>query len=179
MEEQYRLLMECYEQPNTRGNKHNLRWLAHDLEQQLSRKRMSRITEAFLRRIPLSDIVRKRQGNWEILYQSLGRFCLWEITRPDFAPFAFPFLVPQDYPVEILHTLLTRAKVFCRRMWYPLPLIKNLYPLEEALSKRLLLLPCDQRYGKEDMQRIAELVIKILEDPNWVARKGGSFDITS
>lgn len=177
LSERHGLLMQCYERPDSMDNSHNLRWAKHELEHQLSRKRMSHTTEALLRRLPLSDAVRRRQDNWEALYQRLGAYCLWNMARPDFAPYAFPLLSPPDYPAEILHTLLTRHKIFCQRMWYPLPITKNLFPLEEGLSKRLLLLSCDQRYRQEDMGRVADLVIRILKNPQWAVKTDASFSV--
>lgn len=177
--ERSRLLNERFERPDLMDNAHHLGWLKHDLEHQLSRRRMSRTTEALLRRLPLENIVRQRKENWEILYQRLGAFCLWKIACPDFAPYAFPFVAPQDYPVEILHTLLAQHKVFCQRMWYPLKLRENIYPLEEGLAKRLLLLPCDHRYRREDMCRIADLVMNIFENPQWHIKNGGAFGVSS
>lgn len=178
--ERHSLLMDRYERPDMMENCHNLRWLKHDLEHKVSRKRMSRATEAFLRRLPLKDMARKRQSNWEFLYQRLGPYCLWNIPRPDFAPYAFPFMVPLGYPVEFLHTILTRHKIFCQRMlWYPQTNKGNLFPLEEGLSKRLLLLPCDQRYQQEEMYRIADLVIRILGNPQLEAMADASFNVAN
>lgn len=62
-------------------------------------------------------------------------------------------------------------------MWYPLPITKNLFPLEEGLSKRLLLLSCDQRYRQEDMGRVADLVIRILKNPQWAVKTDASFSV--
>ncbi len=177
LSERYSLLAERFERPDLMDNTHNLRWSKHDMEHQLSRSRMSRTTEAILRRVPLDAVARRRQDNWECLYQALGDLCLWRIERPDFAPYAFPLLTPENFPTEILHTLLARHNVLCHRMWYPLALSKNLYPLEESLAKRLLLLPCDQRHQRKDMLRMANLVRQILENPQLSDNTGSGFNV--
>lgn len=156
-------LCDAFEQDNP---KLTLRMAKEDMERQLSRQRMSRMTEALLRRIPVADVICRRRHNWDCLHRILGSHCLWDIPTPDFAPYAFPLLLPRDYPVEIMHTLLTHQNVQCQRMWYPLNVPASLFPIEESLSKRLLLLPCDQRYKSEDMERVACKVLRLLEDPS-------------
>lgn len=175
--ESYALLAERFERPDLMDSSHNLRWLKHDMEHQLSRSRMSRATEALLRRIPLENTAQRRQGNWKHLYDELGELCLWRIEHPDFAPYAFPLLIPEGFPTEILHTLLARQHVLCQRMWYPLALPKNLYPLEESLAKRLLLLPCDQRYTERDMKQLANTVRHILANPKMFSNNENAFGI--
>lgn len=155
----------------------NLRSLKFELEHQLSRHRMSPLTESLLRRIPLEEIKYKRQANWQTLYGILHKFCLWPIESPTFAPFAFPLLVPQGLPAEILHTLLMRENIYGQRMWYPLDLPRRMFPLEETLSKRLLLLPCDQRYGKADMERIGASCLRLLRSVGF-ASPGENFSVS-
>lgn len=157
-DKRYDLLAERLENPTASCPQQDLRMAQIDLEHQLSRQRMSTLTEKLLQRIPYEQVSARRKSNWSTLYRRLGALCLWPVSEPDFTPFGFPLLAPQDYPLEILHTQLVRKQVFCQRVWYPLDLPRRLFPLEEALSKRLLVLPCDQRYGAEDMEHIANLV---------------------
>lgn len=166
MAERMRMLSGKYEFPDTYGgNSANLSWQKNELENHLSRSRMSRETEALLKRVPLEYISEKRKNNWAALYSKLADYCLWNLPRPDFAPFAFPFLVPRGYPAEILHTMLARQEMFCQRMWYPLPLQKNQFPIEQNLSERLVLLPCDQRFTPDDMLKIADKTLDVFNRP--------------
>lgn len=151
-------LLERLEQPEANCPQQDLRVAKLEMEHQLSRQRMSRLTEALLRRIPYAETAARRKRNWEELYRRLGALCLWPMPQPDFTPLGFPLLAPSGYPLEVLHTQLTKKRVFCHRIWHPLDLPPRFFPLEEALSKRLLLLPCDQRYTPGDMARIASLV---------------------
>lgn len=162
-------LCDAFEKPNPALT---LRMAKEDMKRQLSRQRMSRLTETMLRRIPVADVARRRRENWACLHRILGNRCLWDIPVPDFTPYAFPLLLPRDYPAEVLHTLLTQQHVQCQRMWYPLNVPVRLFPLEESLSKRLLLLPCDQRYESEDMELIANMVLQILDDPEQALGRG-------
>lgn len=179
LNERQKILNERYE-CGARGDtgRQTLRWVKCDIEHQLSRDRMSRTTEAFLRRIPVRNIACKRQENWAALYSQLGEFCLWKTPWPEFAPYAFPLLLPQNFPAEILHTLLSRQNILCQRMWHPLQLPKNLFPLEEALAKRLLLLSCGQQYGHHEMERIATLSKEIIQKPSNF-NGDGSFSVAN
>ncbi len=167
-------LYDAFEQANPALT---LRMAKDDMERQLSRQRMSRLTEALLRRIPVANVAHRRQENWICMHRILGSRCLWDIPAPDFAPYAFPLLLPRDYPAEIMHTLLTKQHVQSQRMWYPLNVPVRLFPLEESLSKRLLLLPCDQRYKRGDMERVANMVLQILDNPEQAI--GRSLGITA
>ncbi|MDE5832629.1 MAG: glycosyltransferase [Desulfovibrio sp.] len=164
------LLLKALE-PDTDKRALDLFWQKSDMEHQLSRRKMSVLTEALLKRVPYAPIAEKRKKNWTILYDRLNEYCLWEIAKPDFTPFAFPFVAPASFPVEILHTLLTRANIVCQRMWHPLPIPRNHFPQEEALEKRLLLLPCDQSLDQKELERIAELSLKIINDPGYFSSK--------
>lgn len=134
-----------------------------DLEHPMSRHKMSRITESILKRIPLGEVSEKRRQNWQTLYRKLGEYCLWPLEIPPFTPFAFPFLGPLNFPLEILHTFLARQNIACERMWHPLPVSATSFPQEDALSRRLLLLPCNQELNQKDLDQVAEAVLAILD----------------
>lgn len=155
------ILLEGYEKGSANPQA-AIKWKKDELEHQLSRARMSRATESLLRRIPYKSVSETRKSNWRKLFQLLGEYCLWQMPDPSFTPFAFPFLAPSNMPVEIIHTLLSRNGILCERMWHPLPVPANLFPVEEGIAKRLLLLPCDQRYGDREMERIAQRISGIL-----------------
>lgn len=137
-------------------------------ERLLSRRKMSRLTRLVLERIPWEAAAEKRVRNWEYLYQRLGPCCLWQTASPDFAPYAFPLLSPEGVPCEVIHTLLTRQGINCQRMWYRLSVPKLVYPLAEALSKRLLLLPLDPRLGRRELEKIVRGVESIMKDGNYL-----------
>lgn len=167
--EREKLLLERLEQ----GGKPNppLETLLHKQEGEriLSRRQMSRLTQRMLERIPWAAAVEKRKRNWEYLYQRLAPYCLWQTARPDFAPYAFPLLSPEGVPCEVVHTLLIRRGISCQRMWHRLPIPKLVYPLAEALSKRLLLLPLDPRLGQGELEKIVRGVETVMEDGNYLS----------
>lgn len=147
-----------------------------NLKNVLVKKPMSRLTESMLKRISACEVIEKRKQNWKILYAVLHDVCLWKIAEPDFAPYAFPLCMPAFMPAEILQTILSRMNIVTERMYWTFPQennsIKNQYSL---LAKELVLLPCDQRYTKEQMQELAGLVQKILYDPQYIKSSIANF----
>lgn len=170
------LLLQEFESPTDSPVRAQLLRAGDGMKHQLSRRPMSRLTEALLRRIPLREAAERRRRNWRILYEMLGRLCLWPLPHPDFAPYAFPLVTPRNLPTEILHTSLSRRGIACHRMWHPLDLTKNFYPIEESLAARLLLLPCGHNLAQADVERVGEETLRVLTE-SGCAGEGGGFGV--
>jgi dTDP-4-amino-4,6-dideoxygalactose transaminase len=99
-------------------------------------------------------VMARRRANWRVLAEALSPVALWpEASDPDFVPLAFPVRTPDA--AETVRRM-AEAGVFCARHWAELPCPAGRSPTAEALSRTLLSLPCDQRYGPADMRRIIE-----------------------
>lgn len=162
--ESEKILLASLENPVLDYGRQRLAWLKYKEEHQLSQEPMSRSTRLLLERIPWAETVAQRKANWKTLFAQLDEYCLWPIAEPDFAPFAFPFLCPENITCEIVHTMMERQGIGCRRMWYPLPVAKRQFPIEEELSRKLLLLPIDSRLKERNMRKIIHCVKNILDD---------------
>jgi hypothetical protein len=51
------------------------------------------------------------------------------------------------------------ARIFCARHWADLPSPAADFPAEHELSRRLITLPCDHRYGEAEMARVADVFL--------------------
>lgn len=162
-EEEIFFLSELEYPQATTTNANRLARLKRQEEHQLSQRPMSRLTKLLLKRIPYASAVERRKANWAYLFAELGDFCLWDLPKPNFTPYAFPFLCPEDITCDIVQTLLARENLASRRMWYPLQVSKRHFPAEELLSQRLLLLPVDSHLNSDAMRSIAGAVKHILE----------------
>lgn len=142
----------------------------------LIKQPMSRLTQSLLKRFSAAELIEKRKQNWKILYDVLHEHCLWKIANLSFAPYAFPLRVPAFLTAEILQTVLAKMNIVTERMYWTFPqqnsTIKNNYDL---LAKEIVLLPCDQRYSREQMQNLAELVHKVLYDPQYIKSSIANF----
>jgi dTDP-4-amino-4,6-dideoxygalactose transaminase len=117
---------------------------------------MSARTMKALRAAKIAPIVAARRANWRTLAGRLGEHALWPQLDPDFAPLAFPILVT-DAAASV--RALAEHRLWCPRHWADLPGAPG--PAARALSERLVSLPCDQRYGEADMQRLADAVERL------------------
>ena len=107
-------------------------------------------TRHILQRIAASPLAAQRRANAALLAQALPDLALWP-GPPDFAPLAFPIRLNQRDGVA---ARLAQQGIYCARHWTELPSHPARFPLAHRLSRQLLCLPCDQRYGPADMARI-------------------------
>lgn len=164
--DKFDMILTKYENPSCNEQ---VAYKKFEAEHIMAQNLMSKTTEAMLKRIPYRETVKQKIANWQILYNKLKEYCLWQIEKPQFAPFAFPLLVPDWFQAEIFIKLLKDNHVLAEQMWWRMIYVKNnLMPLEEKLARNLVLLPCDQRYSEEDMQYLADLSIRILTDKNFI-----------
>jgi dTDP-4-amino-4,6-dideoxygalactose transaminase len=117
---------------------------------------MSRLTRRLLERIPFAPEVEARRRNYARLAEHLEEFALWPgAEREGFAPLAFPVVVDDS---AALSGRLAGRGLFCARHWPALPSPEPEFPAAHDLSRKLLSLPCDPRYGTEEMDRLGRAV---------------------
>lgn len=120
---------------------------------------MSRLTRTVLRRTAAEPLIAARRANYAALLARLGGCALWPDVAPTFAPLAFPIVVPDR---DRLAARLARQRIWCAKHWATLPSPADRFPTEHSLAASVLSLPCDHRYGAEDMARVADAVLRAL-----------------
>jgi hypothetical protein len=123
--------------------------------------RISIYSERLLSTVDLDDVQRRRIDNYRHLHDALESFNQLEASLPDGAvPFTYPLLPSQRIERGVLHA----AQVFVPSLWRdPLDRPQTASMFELELAKWLLPLPIDHRYGRDDMQRMIELIYKVLD----------------
>lgn len=126
---------------------------------------MSRLSTEMLARIPMPMVAARCRENWAVLHGLLREWALWpQSSQVDFAPSAFPLVLPASIPPVFLRTALNRKGVLCTA---PTLALDDKYDPtlgeETELLKRLLLLPCDHRYSEQETRRVAQEVLAILQ----------------
>lgn len=119
-------------------------------------KTMSALTEALLRSIDYPKALLRRNENFMMLHSALGSRNGFPIpTEAPHGPLCYPFLGE----IANLHECLIERRVFVGRYWPGVrgPLNRD-DELERRLSQQCVPMPCDQRYGSADMERIIALV---------------------
>lgn len=127
-------------------------------------KKMSRLTENILHGIDYDYIKRKRTSNFLHLHGNLRFFNKLNVNFVEGA-FMYPFMVDnaQDIKKELL-----KNKIYIPTLW---PNVVNEFPsnwLEWKLANNVLPLPCDQRYGNEEMNYIINIIKMNLGGSGYV-----------
>lgn len=123
-------------------------------------RQMSSLTKALLQSIDFESIRRRRIDNFMTLHQSLSTGNGLEI--PPLDDFSCPMVYPYFTKDASLKKKMIENKVYVATYW---PNVFNWCcedVLEYVLADRMVALPIDQRYGKEEMNRIS-IIIKEWE----------------
>lgn len=119
-------------------------------------RRMAPQTEDILRHIDYKNVTAKRRANYEYLHNALGEKNQLDLSAID--SFVCPMVYPYLCKDESLRSKLISEQVFVATYWPNLFDWCNENDIEYKLAKYILPLPCDQRYGEEDMERIKTLI---------------------
>jgi hypothetical protein len=124
--------------------------------------RMSQLTRALLAAVDYEEVARRRRANFARLQALLGDMNRWPAKPGDGA-------VPLGYPVlagspELRRTLIA-SRVYVPCFWPHLVEAGSEVPaFERHLARSCIPLPCDQRYGEEDMTEVAGIVSRHFQD---------------
>ena len=121
-----------------------------DAFEQLPLMRMSELTHRMLSVIDYERVKRIREENFACLHRLLGSRNGLKLRMPE-GPYAYPFLCENGPRVR---KYLASRKIYVATLWPNVPEIGN--DTERYCAENILPLPCDQRYGAEEMQIIAE-----------------------
>ena len=117
-------------------------------------KNMSKLTLNLLKGIDYELVKEKRGRNFQYLHKRLGNRNNLTL-KTTVGPYAYPFMVENGH---VLRQKLQENKIYIPMLW---PEVLKLVPentLEYKFANDILPLPVDQRYGKEDMEYICDII---------------------
>ena len=117
-------------------------------------KRMSALTENLLHAVDYERVKRIRTENFRRLHEGLGGQNLLNLRLTEGA-YAYPLMLPEG---QTIRRKLIEQKIFVPMLW---PNVPEQQPAESdacRLAREILPLPCDQRYGAEEMDFIIRAV---------------------
>lgn len=117
---------------------------------------MSKLTQNLLRCIDYSFVCRRREENYALLNMDLREKNLLNLSVP-VGPYCYPFYCENG--MEIKKYLASR-NIYVATLWPNV--LKMDVALERDYACNILPLPCDQRYGQEDMERVIKEVKKCI-----------------
>ena len=121
-------------------------------------KRMSSLTENILHGIDYEFVRKRRTENFSFLHEALGAKNKLKLSIPDGA-FMYPFYTENAEEIRIE---LFRQHIYIPEFWEEVLKITEPDDIEYKLTKNILPLPVDQRYGQEDMRRLADHILALL-----------------
>jgi dTDP-4-amino-4,6-dideoxygalactose transaminase len=141
----------------------NVDWYAHyreaEAHMQVGLVKMSELAVAVMRTVSVSTDRHARIRNYGFLHQRLARNALFKDNSAAFTPLGYPIVVDS---AGLTSERLARNGIFAARHWADLPSDAVRFKHEHDLSRRLLTIPCDYRYGEADMQHVADEVERAL-----------------
>jgi dTDP-4-amino-4,6-dideoxygalactose transaminase len=127
---------------------------------EVSDRAMDPAALALLTSLDPMPMIAARRANFAILAQHLANFAVLPEGAPEFAPFGFPVRLPaqsRDQVLQQLHAQGIFPAVHWRDIAAPLS-----FAADHARAATLATLPCDHRYGRPEMERVADAFLRAL-----------------
>lgn len=122
-------------------------------------KTMSTLTDRILSSIDFEDIRAKRNANFNFLHNLLSENNMISIDANVIdGPLAYPFLTS----IETLKTVLIKNRIFVPTYWPECEDRAKHGSYEQELTRCLVPLPCDQRYGGEHLNHVCDLIKELI-----------------
>lgn len=119
---------------------------------------MSQLTKNLLRGIDYASVKKMREDNYLSLKTRIGKSNRLRISHPS-GPFAYPFYVENGLEVR---KKLAKKGLYIPILWPNTLTSLSNDSIEHDYVANILPLPCDQRYGLEDMEKIVG-ILKSME----------------
>ena len=118
-------------------------------------RKMSKLTQRMMQGVDYESAAQRRRANFQILHKALGKENNLKFNLEDDAvPMVYPFLVP----VKGLREKLIDNKIFVARYWPNVLDWTTNDDIDYLLAYQMQPLPTDQRYGKDDVNRIIKII---------------------
>lgn len=124
----------------------------------VSLKYISKLTRNILGSIDYEKVKKTRDNNYAYLESELKKINKLKLITPEGA-FAYPFYIVNGLEVK---KKLAEKKIYVPTLWPNILNDNERSSIEYDYAANILPLPCDQRYGKEEMQYIIREILKCI-----------------
>ena len=121
-------------------------------------KRMSRLTMNLLRGIDYVAVAEQRETNFSILHNAFKDVNELQLDVP-YGAFMYPLLIKNGVKIR---KDLQKRKIYIPMLWPNVIEICEEGTIEHRFASNILPIPVDQRYEKEDMYYIVEVIKKCI-----------------
>lgn len=122
---------------------------------------MSIITESIMKKINYVKIANVRVENCKIMHEKLGQYNKFSVNPVLFVPYLYPLYCENGAKIK---KQLINHKIWTPTLWKEYIDLGNTDTVEYNISNDTVFLPIDQRYKKEDILYISDLVVQIIND---------------
>lgn len=123
-------------------------------------KYMSKLTHNILGAIDYENVRKVRNTNYNYLREKLDKYNKLNLKNPDGA-FAYPLYVDNGSNIRMK---LIKEKIYIPILWPNVIRDMNENTLEYKYSNNILPIPCDQRYGIQEMKLIVARIVKEIKE---------------
>ena len=117
-------------------------------------RKMSKLTQRIMQSIDYETAAKKRRENFGIIHEQLGKENKLELKLDDTVPMTYPYLAS----IKGLREKLIDNKIFIARYWPNVLEWTTNDDIEYLLTYQMQPLQIDQRYCKDDMNRIINII---------------------
>lgn len=120
------------------------------LFEQMPLRSMSALTRNILRAVDYDAVKNRRSENYAVLESILGKRNPLQLKTPE-GPYCYPFYCKNGLQIK---KYLAEKKIYVPTLWPDVLQLEG--SLEKDYAENILPLPCDQRYGYDDMMIIVD-----------------------
>lgn len=102
-----------------------------------------------------ADVAQRRIKNYNLLLNTIGDLALFPSLPADVVPLGFPIRARNR---DSLQEKLFAGQIYPPVHWPIAGVVPPEFEQSHQLSSEILTLPCDQRYGEADMERMASII---------------------
>lgn len=133
---------------------------AKEAAMSVTQEAMTQASLTVLATTSMASLVQPRWANWRRLEARLGRWSALP-TEPGAPPLGYVLQLEPDQRRHLVAGLHA-DRIFAAIHWPRIAAPATAFPRETAWTRELVTLPCDHRYGLEEMDRIAARVTDLL-----------------
>jgi hypothetical protein len=125
-------------------------------------KQMSQLTQSLLLSIDYKKIKQKRVANFKLahkIFKKLNMLNIEDLIGSEATPMVYPLLIEQENIVSILKD----NNIYTGRWWAHVLNCVDTNRIENKLSKYMIPIPIDQRYGAKEIKLIHSIIVRNIQ----------------
>lgn len=119
-------------------------------------KGMSWMSQYIMNAVDYDVVAEKRRKNFRFLHEKLAGLNRIDVKETE-GPYAYPFYAEDG---EMLRNKMITQKIYIPVLWGNVLHSVRADSVESRYVRNILPIPCDQRYGNKEMERIVEVIMK-------------------